>query len=75
MTDVKRFTGVDLKTFQDDLAREAHGMTKAEAHAAGVCINCRKPPTYTTPDGPGEYRISGLCEPCFDGICAEPDEL
>lgn len=64
---------MDLQDFKDDLAREAHGMTVADAHAKGVCINCGKPPTFYSEDGRGEYRISGLCEPCFDEITAVPE--
>ena len=66
---------MDLQDFKDDLAIEAHGMTVAEAHAKGVCINCEQPPTFYSEDGKGEYQISGLCEPCFDSITAEPETL
>ena len=59
------------KEFLDTLAaleREAFGWTKAEAHAALVCIKCREPayPKCHTKAGVQEYVISGMCEECFD---------
>ena len=65
---------VNLRAFKDAAARAAHGMTVAEAHAAGVCLRCRKPPTFYSEAGRREYRISGLCEPCFDALVLPPDE-
>jgi hypothetical protein len=64
----------DLQDFKDDLAREAHGMTTAEAHAKGICINCQKPPRFKTEMGRREYRISGMCEYCFDDLFEETEE-
>jgi hypothetical protein len=52
----------------DGLAKLLYGMTKAEAHAKGVCISCHKPPVFTSKLGPKEYQISGLCDPCWDTI-------
>jgi len=64
----------NLQDFKDDLAREAHGMTTAEAHANGVCIECKKPPRFKTAEGRAEYRISGMCEYCWDDLFAETEE-
>ena len=51
-----------------------YGITKAEAVRAGVCIDCKKPANWYSPEGKAEYFISGLCEPCFDKITEEPEE-
>ena len=40
-----------------------------------VCIDCKKEATWYSPTGAKEYRISGLCEPCFDKITGEPMEI
>ena len=48
-------------------------MTVAEAHEKGICINCRKPPTWYSPEGAAEYAISGICEPCFDALFDESE--
>lgn len=64
-----------LQDFKDDLAREAHGMTTAEAHAKGICIECKQPPRFKTADGAGEYRISGMCEYCFDELFADSEDF
>ena len=59
---------MSLQHFKDDLAVNIYGMTKAEAHAKGICIQCRKTPVFTSELGPKEYQISGLCDPCWDTI-------
>jgi hypothetical protein len=64
----------NLQDLKDDLARECHGMTTAEAHAKGVCIDCQQPPRFKTEDGRNEYRISGMCEYCWDDLFAEDEE-
>lgn len=66
---------MSLKQFQDDLSRAAHGMTKDEALKAWICIECRKPPTWSGEPGRREYLISGLCEPCFNAICGIEGEI
>lgn len=55
----------DLKDLTSD---KAFGMTKQEAIKKGVCINCKEPPTFYSEAGRKEYKISNLCEPCFDKI-------
>jgi hypothetical protein len=64
----------DLQNFKDALAMDACGMTAAEAWAKGICIDCKEPalPKCHTEDGRGEYRISAMCEECFDEACKEP---
>lgn len=67
-------TNMSLKRFQDDIARIATGNTKAEAHEKGICIQCKQPPVFYSEAGRREYRISGMCEPCFDALTKEEDE-
>ena len=52
----------------DNLAKEIYGITKEEALSQNICLQCKKTPTFITVAGEKEYPISGLCEPCFDGI-------
>ena len=54
------------------LAEKLYGITKERAHQLHVCVNCKKEATWYSPAGAKEYRISGLCEPCFDKITGEP---
>ena len=59
-----------LKEFQDKIAKDVFGSTKEEAIKEGLCINCRElalPKCYSDA-GRREYKISGLCEQCFDEI-------
>ncbi len=64
----------NLQKFKDTFARRLYNMTVAEAVEKGVCIRCKKPPTYVSEAGRREYPISGLCEPCFKGIMASQGE-
>jgi hypothetical protein len=64
-----------LQDFKDFVSKEANDMTAAEAWAKGLCVHCHKPPTFYSDEGKAEYKISGLCEPCFDEACAEPPML
>jgi len=59
-----------LKKFKEQTAKSTFGMTDKEAHEKGVCINCKKPALARcySRAGADEYRISGLCEMCFDEI-------
>lgn len=64
-----------LQDFKDELAIAACGITPQEAWAKGICIECKQPavPKCHTPDGVGEYRISAMCEECFDAMFAEEE--
>lgn len=59
-----------LKDFQDTLAKDVFGSTKEEATKEGLCISCKEPaiPKCYSDAGRREYKISGLCEECFDEI-------
>lgn len=57
-----------LQGFKDSLSRGTYGMTKAEAHAKGVCVDCKQPVAglLRTIAEEREYRISGICGLCWD---------
>jgi len=57
------------------LTKALYGMTRAEAVQVGICINCKKKATWYSPAGAKEYNISGLCEPCFDNITGEDEDM
>jgi len=62
-----------LQDFKDDLAQSIYGMSTKEAKEQEICIQCHKPALENcySQAGINEYRISGLCEKCFDSICGE----
>jgi len=62
-----------LENLKNSFAKDLYGMTKAEAHASGICIQCQEPaiPKCYSDAGREEYRISGLCEECFDEMFAD----
>lgn len=64
---------MSLQDFKDQLAKDCFGQTAAEAQSAGLCISCKEPalPKCYSAAGKSEYRISGLCEQCFDSITRE----
>jgi len=64
----------DVDKFVDDGYKEAFGQTRGEAKTEGVCVVCKKPPTFYSDAGKREYQISGVCEPCFDLMFAEEDD-
>ena len=59
-----------LKELRDMMAKKAHGMTKEEAHAKGICIFCKRPLIAHPPssaEGKAEYLISGIYgDECWD---------
>jgi hypothetical protein len=59
----------DLNKLKDTLARESYGITKEEALRMNICIDCKKTPLFYSQPGIREYRITGLCEFCFDLTC------
>lgn len=63
-----------MQDIRDITAKAAFDMTKGEAHAAGVCVQCKKPPTFSTAAGAREYHITGICEPCWDKMFPEEDD-
>jgi len=64
--------------FVDNLSKSVYGLTKTEAIAKEICITCKmsvKPGVNIhSPEGAAEYRISGMCEDCFDALFTEEEE-
>lgn len=62
---------MDLQQFKDKMAMDLYGQTTEEAKTTGLCIQCHKPALENCYSAAGrrEYKISGLCEKCFDEIC------
>lgn len=72
----------NLQDLQNATATAAFKMTKSEAHAKFICIDCKSPIRDEREDGmstgePGqvysdagakEYDISGMCETCYDNL-------
>lgn len=59
-------TDLNLQQFKDDLSNSLYNMTTKEAIEKNICIQCKKPPQFYSEAGKKEYKISGLCEYCFD---------
>jgi hypothetical protein len=57
-----------LEELKENMAKDIYGMTRNDAWEKGVCLDCGEladPKCYSV-EGKAEYRISGLCEICFD---------
>lgn len=65
---------MELNKLKNELAIQATGMTKAQAHSIGVCIRCKEQPKFYSYYGQKEYGISGMCEYCFDIVMTHPDD-
>lgn len=50
------------------LEKYLYGTTKVEAQRLNVCLRCKEyvDEHIYTEAGKSEYRISGICEDCFD---------
>lgn len=55
--------------------QSAFGTTREDAQAKGLCVQCKRPalPRCYSDAGRREYGISGMCEPCWDEMFAEPE--
>jgi hypothetical protein len=65
---------VALEHFKNELSKNIYGMSKSEAIAKNICVSCKQPPTFYSDAGKAEYKISGLCEPCWDKIFSEGEK-
>ncbi len=65
-----------LKDIRDITAKSAFGMTREEAQAKKVCVNCKLPVEgrIHTPAGHREYHITAMCEVCWDDLFGDEDE-
>ena len=68
------FSDQTLQKFKDSSARTAFGMTAYDAHERKICIMCRKKPDLSKSIDAAEYKISGLCNICWDEITKIGDE-
>jgi hypothetical protein len=61
----------ELQEFKDSFSKKLYGMTTKEANEKGICVQCKEEalPKCYSDLGRKEFRISGLCEICFDEIC------
>lgn len=67
---------IDLNKFKEELAKKAFkGMSPQQAWEKDICIKCKQPaiPNCYSFEGLKEYRISALCEKCFDNMFEEED--
>ena len=62
---------------KDTLSKAAFGITRDEAHKQNICVECRqdvdKEGRIYSPAGAREYRISGVCEKCFDSMFGDDE--
>ena len=70
------------------MAKQLFGMTIQEAHSKGICIRCQEPALvmaadgtskynpelFYSPAGKQEWKISGICEKCFDNMFGEEEQ-
>jgi len=65
---------IPLQDFLTEGYREGFGMTREEAWEQGICVSCKKPPTFYTEAGRREYfNNSAMCEACWDKMFADED--
>jgi len=58
----------DLGRLKEELAKQAEFIPLGEAFAKEICVSCQNPPRFKSEAGVREYKISGLCEYCYDEI-------
>lgn len=74
---------IPLDEFLDQGYTEGFGMTRQEAQKQEICVQCKKPIHYPgiagdqgaiyTEAGLREYRMSAMCESCFDSMFEEEE--
>ena len=59
-----------IQKMKDSLSKDIFGLTKNEANAKGICIQCKEEALSKCYSDAGrrEYYISGMCEKCFDEL-------
>ena len=74
-----------LNKLKNELSKELYSITKDEAIARGICVDCKLPVfesvkfssevkgRFYSEAGRKEYYISGLCEYCWDAIFKNPE--
>ncbi len=63
---------MSLDEFKDKLSISIFGMTKANAHQKGICVNCKEAVDVSVlkKADANEYKTTGLCPKCFNDITA-----
>jgi len=76
----------ELVKLADGLSKSLFNLTPSEAFQQGICISCKKPIFYSADGkaekeghiyscaGQNEYRITALCEYCFDKAFEIPED-
>lgn len=66
----------NLEKLKTELAQGIYGITKQEAYARNICIDCKEPwePKTHTDAGRREYRITAICEECRDKMFENGDD-
>lgn len=64
---------MNLQDFKNNLSAATFGMSVEEGISKGICINCKEEalPKCHSDAGRREFKISGLCEVCWDEIVGE----
>ena len=77
---------LDFLKLSEDLPKSLFNLTPSEALQKGICISCKKPIFYCagrkaekeghiySVAGQNEYRMSALCEYCFDKAFGIPED-
>jgi len=61
-----------LQDLKNTITKNIFKITKEEAIKKNICIDCKQPITdksFYSLAGQKEYKISGMCEHCFDKAC------
>jgi predicted amidophosphoribosyltransferase len=61
---------LNLGKLVDFIAMRAYGMKPQEAWTKEICIRCKEPalPKCCSDAGKKEYKISAMCESCFNEL-------
>ena len=77
----------NLVELTDDLPKRLFGLTPSEAQQQGICISCKQKIYFRSAKkaekaghiysfaGQNEYRMTALCEYCFDKACGGLDAI
>lgn len=62
-----------VEDFQKQLMKDSFGILAQKEQNTGNCIQCKEPaiPNCYSEAGKKEFKISGLCEKCFDKLWGE----
>jgi hypothetical protein len=65
----------EMNKVVNDFSRKLFGMSQERAIALGICLSCKEHAMSKcySDAGKKEYKISALCEECFDEMCGEDD--